>query len=70
MVEEFVQRDIIDLEGYQAFTQTFKDADEFCCLFVVDEEFTNLIRFQKAFEAASKMIKIAQDMDDQILSLI
>ena len=43
MVEEFVQRGIMDLEGYQAFTQTFKDSDEFCCLFVVDEEFTNFV---------------------------
>lgn len=43
MVEEFVQRNIMDMEGYQAFVQTFKNIDEFCCLFVVDPEFTNFV---------------------------
>ena len=43
MVEEFVQRNIMDAEGYQAFVQNFKNIDEFCCLFVVDPEFTNFV---------------------------
>lgn len=43
MVEEMVQRQIMDLEGYQSFVQTYKNADEFCCLFVVDPEFTNFV---------------------------
>lgn len=43
MAEEFVQRQIMDLEGYQAFVQNFKNNDEFCCLFVVDPEFTNFV---------------------------
>jgi len=43
MVEEFVQRNIMDMEGYQAFVQNFKPIDEFCCLFVVDPEFTNFV---------------------------
>ncbi|HRH35172.1 MAG TPA: hypothetical protein PKY12_08925 [Catalimonadaceae bacterium] len=43
MAEEFVQRGILSEEGYQNFTQTFKDIDEFCCLFVVDEAFTNFV---------------------------
>lgn len=43
MAEEFVQRGILSEEGYQNFTNTFKDIDEFCCLFVVDESFTNFV---------------------------
>jgi len=43
MAEEFVQRGILSLEGYEAFTSTYKNPDEFCCLFVVDPEFTNFV---------------------------
>jgi len=43
MAEEFVQRGILSLEGYQSFTSTYKDPEEFCCLFVVDPEFTNFV---------------------------
>jgi hypothetical protein len=40
-LDEFLQRNLVtDEEG---FRQAYKDPDEFCCLFVVDEEFTNFV---------------------------
>ncbi len=36
----------------------------------LDEEFTNLIRFQKAYQASARMISIADKLMDQILQLI
>jgi hypothetical protein len=40
-LEEFVQRTIINNE--EVFKSAYKDPDEFCCLFVVDVEFTNFV---------------------------
>ena len=40
-VDEFLQRSIIEKEA--DFKEAFKDPDEFCCLFVVDKEFTNFV---------------------------
>lgn len=40
-LDEFVQRDLIEHE--EDFKAAFKDPDEFCCLFVVDEAFTNFV---------------------------
>ncbi len=40
-MEEFVQRNLIEQEA--DFKAVYKDADEFCCLFVVDPEFTNFL---------------------------
>jgi len=40
-LDEFVQRDLI--EHQDDFKAAFKDPDEFCCLFVVDKEFTNFV---------------------------
>ena len=42
-ITEFVERGIIDKEREETFRQTYKDPDEFCCLFVVDKEFTNFV---------------------------
>ena len=42
-IEEFIQRELIDLDRVDEFKSTFKDIDEFCCLFVVDAEFTNFV---------------------------
>ena len=39
--DEFVQRKII--ENIEQFTAAYKDPEEFCCLFVVDQEFTNFV---------------------------
>ena len=40
-LDEFVQRKV--LEKPQEFQKNYKDPDEFCCLFVVDPEFTNFL---------------------------
>ena len=40
-MEEFKQRELIDKE--EDFKTIYKDPDEFCCLFVLDESFTNFI---------------------------
>jgi hypothetical protein len=40
---EFVERGLIDKEKEESFRETYKDPDEFCCLFVVDREFTNFV---------------------------
>nr|MBI1230633.1 hypothetical protein [Cytophagales bacterium] len=42
-LDEFVQRKLIEEEAVERFQQTYKDPDEFCCLFVVDETFTNFL---------------------------
>lgn len=42
-LDEFVQRKLIEENAVEHFKQTYKDPDEFCCLFVVDEEFTNFL---------------------------
>lgn len=38
-MEEFIQRKLIEKE--EEFKAIYKDPDEFCCLFIVDPEFTN-----------------------------
>jgi hypothetical protein len=40
-VDEFIQRGLI--EKAEDFKAAYKDPDEFCCLFVVDKEFTNFV---------------------------
>lgn len=40
-LDEFVQRELIEHEA--DFKAAYKDPDEFCCLFVVDTEFTNFV---------------------------
>jgi len=42
-LELLVQQRVIDAERIEDFQQTWKDPDEFCCLFVLDEEFTNFV---------------------------
>ncbi|MCC2546628.1 hypothetical protein LJY25_09265 [Hymenobacter sp. BT175] len=42
-LELFVQQGIVGQEGIEAFQQTYKDPNEFCCLFVLDEEFTKFV---------------------------
>ncbi|WP_209330461.1 hypothetical protein [Lunatimonas salinarum] len=42
-VDEFVQRKLIKEDALEHFKSTYKDPDEYCCLFVVDEEFTNFL---------------------------
>lgn len=40
-LDEFIQRDLVEHE--EDFKAAYKDPDEFCCLFVVDTEFTNFV---------------------------
>ena len=42
-LDEFVQRNLIDVEKVNDFYAAYKDPDEFCCLFVVDHSFTNFL---------------------------
>ncbi|WP_018343554.1 hypothetical protein [Cytophaga aurantiaca] len=41
--DEFQQLGFIDKEKFDSFGETYKDPEEFCCLFVVDKEFTNFL---------------------------
>lgn len=40
-LDEFLQRKLVTDED--DFKKAYKDPDEFCCLFVVDNEFTNFV---------------------------
>ena len=42
-LDEFVQRKLIDEDKIEAFKQSYKNPDEFCCLFVIDRGFTNFV---------------------------
>lgn len=42
-LDEFVQRKLIDAEKVEEFKSTYKNPDEFCCLFVVDPAFTKFL---------------------------
>lgn len=40
-LDEFIQRQLVT--EAKDFEAAYKDPDEFCCLFVVDKEFTNFV---------------------------
>lgn len=42
-LDEFIQRNIISEERVEEFKKNYKDPDEFCCLFVIDNDFTNFV---------------------------
>ena len=42
-LDEFVQRKIIEKDKQRDFEEAYKNPDEFCCLFVIDNEFTKFI---------------------------
>lgn len=42
-LEEFQERLLVDIEKVEDFVQAYKDADEFCCLFVIEKTFTNFV---------------------------
>ncbi|MFY0652563.1 MAG: hypothetical protein JXQ96_11040 [Cyclobacteriaceae bacterium] len=42
-LNEFVQRKLVEKDKEAAFIEAYKNPDEFCCLFVVDEDFTKFI---------------------------
>ena len=42
-LDEFVQREIVAKDKVDEFVKAYKDPDEFCCLFVIDGEFTRFL---------------------------
>ena len=42
-LEDFISRMLVKEDRIDAFKQTFKDPEEFCCLFVIDEGFQNFL---------------------------
>lgn len=42
-LDEFVQRDLVAKEKEEDFKNAYKDPDEFCCLFVIDKDFTRFV---------------------------
>lgn len=42
-LDEFIQRELIATDKEEEFKNNYKDPDEFCCLFVVDEAFTSFV---------------------------
>lgn len=42
-LDEFVQRELVAKEKEEDFKGTYKDPDEFCCLFVIDKAFTRFV---------------------------
>ena len=42
-LNEFVQRELVAADKEEEFKTNYKDPDEFCCLFVVDEAFASFV---------------------------
>jgi len=42
-LDEFIQRNLVDKTKEDDFKKTYKDPDEFCCMFVVDGDFTRFV---------------------------
>ena len=42
-LDEFVQRELVAKDKEEDFKNNYKDPDEFCCLFVIDDEFANFV---------------------------
>ncbi|WP_194774286.1 hypothetical protein [Pararhodonellum marinum] len=42
-LDEFVQRKLIAEGALEDFQKSYKDPDEFCCLFVIDQAFTSFV---------------------------
>ena len=42
-LDEFIQRELVEKDKQPDFEQAYKNPDEFCCLFVVDAEFTKFL---------------------------
>lgn len=42
-LDEFTQREIVGVDHVEDFKKSYKNPDEFCCLFVVDDDFTNFV---------------------------
>jgi hypothetical protein len=42
-LNEFIERELIAGDKQEEFIQAYRDPDEFCCLFVVDRDFTKFV---------------------------
>lgn len=42
-LDEFLQRELIASDKEEEFKEAYKDPDEFCCLFVIDRQFTSFV---------------------------
>ena len=42
-LDEFNQRNLVDQSKNDDFIKVYKDPDEFCCLFIVDGDFTKFL---------------------------
>ncbi|MBS1544005.1 MAG: hypothetical protein JST14_10255 [Bacteroidetes bacterium] len=42
-LDEFIQRELVAKDREEDFRKTYKDPDEFCCLFVIDRDFTRFL---------------------------
>jgi hypothetical protein len=40
---EFCERQLVEMDKIDDFKRVYKNPDEFCCLFVIDREFTNFV---------------------------
>ncbi len=43
MAEEFLERQLISPDKVDDFQESYKNPDEFCCLFVVEPDFMNFV---------------------------
>ena len=66
-VKSKAETDVAVARASQASAQQKRDELSAVSL---DEEFANLIKYQKAFQASARMIKTASDMLDQLVALI
>jgi hypothetical protein len=42
-INEFLERTLVAKDKLEDFQMAYKDPDEYCCLFVIDPEFTNFV---------------------------
>jgi len=42
-LDEFIQRNLIEKNKVEEFKKIYKDPDEFCCLFVIDNNFNSIV---------------------------
>ncbi|TAF96726.1 MAG: hypothetical protein EAZ32_07415 [Cytophagia bacterium] len=42
-LQEFVQRELVGEESMEMFQENYKNADEYCCLFVIEADFAGFI---------------------------
>ncbi|MBA9075816.1 MULTISPECIES: hypothetical protein [Rufibacter] len=42
-LEDFLNRQLVGEDKVEEFQQAYRDADEYCCLFVIDRDFMNFV---------------------------